>query len=133
MSRAEFSALLFLLIVIMEGIIYCYTSPSGKKYIGQTCDEINRKKRFENLNLSYSNGGKIDNARCKYGPQKFSYEILEKYCIEDKDELINILNKQEEYYIEKYDTYKNGYNSTKGGKAIITDNRSIGQKKAKRD
>ena len=31
-----------------------------------------------------------------------------------------MLDEKEEYYIEKYDSYKNGYNSTKGGKAITS-------------
>ena len=59
----------------MTGIIYKYTSPSGKIYIGQTTDEKRRIKTFFNLNKSY--GGKnIDNARHKYGPNKFIYEVL---------------------------------------------------------
>ena len=57
----------------MTGIIYKYTSPSGKVYIGQTTDEKRRIKTFFNLNKSYG-GEKIDNARKKHGPCNFKYE-----------------------------------------------------------
>ena len=33
---------------MIKGIIYKYTSPSGKVYIGQTIDEKDRKKAFFN-------------------------------------------------------------------------------------
>ena len=68
----------------MIGIIYCYTSPSGKKYIGQTLSEIRRKSRFKNLNRNYG-GEKIDNARKKYGPENFKYEVLEKQNFDNKE------------------------------------------------
>lgn len=47
---------------MIRGIIYKYTSPSGKHYIGQTINENQRRKIFNNLNLAYA-GLKIDNAR----------------------------------------------------------------------
>lgn len=62
---------------LMIGIIYKYTSPVGKIYIGQTTEERRRRKTFLNLNKTYG-GIKIDRAREKYGPEKFSYEVLEK-------------------------------------------------------
>lgn len=52
----------FLYSAQMIGIIYKYTSPSGKVYIGQTTQEKRRRKTFLNLNKSYG-GVKIDNAR----------------------------------------------------------------------
>ena len=33
---------------MIEGIIYKYTSPSGKFYIGQTIDEKSRRAQFLN-------------------------------------------------------------------------------------
>lgn len=48
----------------------------------------------------------------KYGLENFSYEVLD-YCSK-KD-----LNKKEEYYINYYDTYKNGYNATAGGDMLL--------------
>lgn len=61
----------------MIGIIYKYTSPSGKVYIGQTIDEKKRRKEFRNLNIKYA-GRKINHARKKYGPENFEYEVLER-------------------------------------------------------
>mgnify|MGYP002508894209 CR=1 FL=1 len=62
----------------MKGIIYKYTSPSGKVYIGQTTNEKKRKRVFLNENNEDYAGLKINNARKKYGPKSFKYEVLEK-------------------------------------------------------
>lgn len=39
----------------MKGIIYKYTSPSGKVYIGQTRCERTRRSRWFNINKPYDN------------------------------------------------------------------------------
>ena len=109
----------------MTGVIYCYTSPSGKKYIGQTYEELKRKARWKNMKYAYGGGLKIENARKKYGPEKFRYEILETLEARTKEELSNLLNIREIYWIDKFDTFKNGYNSTSGGKFTYSEKRSI--------
>ena len=98
----------------MKGIIYKYTSPSGKCYIGQTNQESKRKYRFSNLNQSYGSP-KIDNARRKYGPEAFTYEILFEYECNTKEELRKILGEKEILYIWEFDTVRNGYNHQPGG------------------
>lgn len=98
----------------ITGIIYKYTSPSGKVYIGQTVNERKRRKKFLNLNEDYA-GLKINNARLKYGPESFDYEVLEKKVYNSSEECIEELNKLEIYYIGKYDSFKNGYNMSIGG------------------
>lgn len=103
---------------MIHGIIYKYTSPSGKVYIGQTINERKRRNRFLNINDSYS-GIKIDRARKKYNPYNFTYEILEQYDIEDEDQIIKILNQREMYYIAKFDSVANGYNCDGGGNSRI--------------
>ena len=55
---------------MIRGIIYKYTSPSGKVYIGQTINEKDRRKHFLIQKLSYG-GIKIDTARAKYNPEKY--------------------------------------------------------------
>ena len=102
----------------MTGVIYCYTcTVNNKRYIGQTMHEAARKAHFNYLSNVYSKpNSKFDNARHKYGLESFVYEILEKYENDDKDALIKILNEREIYYINLYDTFKNGYNSTTGGR-----------------
>jgi len=98
----------------MRGIIYKYTSPSGKCYIGQTRQEKRRKYIFNNLNQSYGSA-KINNARNKYKPEGFIYEILFETELENIDELASLLGKKEISYIKEFDSVTNGYNHQEGG------------------
>ena len=105
----------------MKGIIYKWTcNKSGKSYVGQTINETRREKEFLSENEVYTvSGSKIDNARKKYGVNKnvWKKEILKRlWCKDGKEsELLDRLNYWERYYIEKYNTFNNGYNSTDGG------------------
>lgn len=117
-----------------SGIIYKYTSPSRKVYIGQTISEKTRRNTFLNIKCLYA-GGKIDKARQKYGPENFKYEILDTITDLDKKQLLKQLNKLETYYISKYDSFRNGYNSTPGGQFIYVytngDKEKISKSKSK--
>lgn len=99
---------------MLLGIIYKYTSPRGKIYIGQTTDERRRRRTFMNLNKSYG-GDKIDRARTKHGPENFSYEIIVKMEFNDAEDARDKLDELEEFYIRYYDSFKRGYNMTYGG------------------
>lgn len=79
---------------------------NGKSYIGQTI--------YDKFNKRYSGGRWWDttdnillmNSAKKYGKENFSVEILE-----ENVSSLEILNKLEEFYAEKYNTYKpHGYN-----------------------
>lgn len=98
---------------LLTGVIYKYTSPSNKIYIGQTTNEIKRRNSFRN---SENYGGvKIDNARKKYRHDNFKYEVvLRKNYLNEEDATFD-LDLLETYYIAEYDSYNNGYNSTFGG------------------
>lgn len=98
----------------MIGIIYKYTSPIGLIYIGQATRERRRRQEFQNLNMSYG-GNKIDNARHKYSPAAFTYEVLCRLEFVTKEEAQQKLDELEQFYIQKYDSYRNGYNMTLGG------------------
>lgn len=101
---------------IIRGIIYKYTSPSNKVYIGQTVNEKDRRRKFLNKeNVSYS-GPKINKAIEKYGAENFKYEVI--FAIEsyNKDEIIKILNEKEKYFIKLFDSIDNGYNLSEGGR-----------------
>lgn len=112
----------------MRGIIYKYISPSNKLYIGQTYNESLRRKTFNNVNLCYA-GGKIDNARRKYGPENFKYEIITEIEDDDIIKLVNRLNELEVYYIEKYNSIKAGYNSNCGGNSYrVYNSTEVGKK-----
>lgn len=104
------------------GIIYCYTSPNNKKYIGQTRNEIKRKSRWLNMRYKYAGGGKIEHSRKKYGPENFTYEVLERICANSEQELNTKLNLAETYWIKYFDTYKSGLNSSLGGTSTWTEN-----------
>jgi group I intron endonuclease len=95
----------------MKGVIYCYHCiPTGKKYIGQTVYEDRRKKRHRH-DCSGGVNNKFYRAVRKYGWDNFIYGIIDEYdtCV---------LNEQEIFYVDKYDTYNNGYNSTIGGEGF---------------
>lgn len=95
----------------MEGVIYCYHCISnGKKYIGQTINEKQRKRQHIN-HCKKGNTHKFYRAVKKYGWDNFIYGIIDYYDEE-------FLNEQEVFYIGKYDTYHNGYNSTLGGEGM---------------
>ena len=102
---------------MIEGIIYKYTSPSGKCYIGQTTNESLRRKSW-NSGIYHYAGTKIDRARKKYGSKNFFYEVLVRNSYSSKSIAIEDLNRLEIYYIGLYDSYRNGYNSTIGGDGV---------------
>lgn len=101
----------------MKGVIYKYTSPSGKVYIGQTLNEERRRKEFLNPQKTYG-GQKIQYARGKYKPENFDYCILFEKEYDDVSIATKELNELEISYIKEYDSVKNGYNISIGGESI---------------
>ncbi len=90
------------------GIIYVYTSPSGKKYVGQTWCEQRRKQDHK-----YANGksAAFHSAIKKYGIDSFSYEVLHQFIETQKS-----MNELESMEIKRLNTiYPFGYNLTSGG------------------
>ena len=100
------------------GDIYCITSPSGKKYIGQCVKKLSSGK-----NRGYLSRWKehITDAKTrdfcrllntsirKYGHENFTIELLKECPLE-------VLNYYEKYYISHYNTLNQfGYNLTDGG------------------
>lgn len=100
----------------MRGVVYKYTSPSGKVYIGQTCRERKRRNEFLRKGGRYTRGSFIEEARKKYGPENFKYEVLFSVEGDIKEEIVKALNRWEEYYISEYNSTdrKFGYNMAKG-------------------
>lgn len=98
------------------GIIYKYTSPSGKVYIGQTINQSMRKYRHE-WNAYNGMSGYFYNAVRKYGFDSFDYVVLFRTASKDKIKLKHLLNEMERYYIRKYKANNPafGYNLTEGG------------------
>lgn len=96
------------------GIIYMITSPSNKRYIGQTVQTLEQrwKQHVDASRRTYKDHCRVLNrAIRKYGDRHFKVEILEELeCEQD------ILDKKEIEYIEKYNTIvPNGMNIKYGG------------------
>ena len=100
--------------------IYKFTNiNSGKSYIGQTIQDPNQR-RLEHIADSRHTTRlyHFHNALRKYGIDNFTFEVIaEASSIEE-------LNSLEEYYAEKFDCYKNGYNIRKAGGNKLHSNES---------
>lgn len=84
---------------------------NDKVYIGQTTMTV-RERFITHMKPSIckrTSTRKLYNAINKYGRENFYYEILEENVPLEK------LDEKEIFYINQYDSYKNGYNSTPGG------------------
>ena len=89
-------------------IIYKYTSPSNKIYIGQTCRNLDRRAAN---GIGYIHCTHFYSAILKYGLENFKREILKENLTLDE------ANYWEEYYINYYDSSnrEKGYNIRLGG------------------
>ena len=100
------------------GEIYCVTSPSGKKYIGQCVKELIGGKKWgyisrwkEHIRDSKTRNycRLLNNAINKYQPENFLVELILECNIDQLDDY-------ERHYINLYNTLTpNGYNLTSGG------------------
>ena len=95
----------------MNGFIYKITNKlNNKVYIGQTIQKpIERfyqhcAKKCDKYILNMV----IHKAIFKYGKDNFTFEVIEEVPRQQ-------LNEREEYWIKYYNSYTDGYNSTKGG------------------
>lgn len=100
----------------MTGYIYKYENKINHKvYIGQTVDPAAR--HYSHISKSRTEKTKFYNAVRKYGWDNFDYAIIAQAEAEDIKELSSLLDSLEIQYIEQYSSYKNGYNSTIGGRS----------------
>jgi len=100
--------------------IYKFTNKSNNKvYIGQS---IHLESRYKSHLNNYNNDNlkdfktKFYRALRKYGFENFTFEILELF--ENTDNLDN----REIYWINFYNSFNNGYNSTFGGDKVTPNN-----------
>lgn len=91
--------------------IYKFTHiETNRCYIGQTIQTPNQR-RLEHI-LDSRDAGKpyhFHNALRKYGPDAFTFEVIA------EAQTLQELNALEEFYIQKYDSIKNGFNIRQGG------------------
>lgn len=92
--------------------IYCIkNSVNDKVYIGKTTHTVNQRFQQHIINAyNYNNeyNSKLYRAIIKYGKEYF-YPIVLEECDEE------IVDEREQYYIQLYDSVKNGYNICYGG------------------
>ena len=101
-----------------KGIIYVYFNRAKyekegveKYYVGQTVRTAEQRARKDGRGYGYTDPNcntKFAKSIRKWGWDAFEGRILEEVYEED-------LNELEKFYIEQFDSYKNGYNSTIGG------------------
>lgn len=94
-------------IYIIENLI------TKKKYIGQTIRPV-KQRWYEHIRQSKrtNESNTIHFDINFFGKKNFKFDIIEE-CDNTND-----LNRLEKYYIEKYDTFNNGYNKTTGGQSF---------------
>lgn len=88
---------------------------NGKCYIGQTTTTI--EHRWGQHKSDNTSPNPMYKAFRKYGIENFSIKEVAHYTRDTKEKLLNILNKKEIYYIDKYNSLvtQNGYNLSIGG------------------
>lgn len=83
---------------------------NGKVYIGKTNYTIEKRWKehcHDYKKLSFQKRP-LYRAMAKYGPENFSIEEIENVSVEQE-------NERERYWIEYFQSFKNGYNATIGG------------------
>ena len=86
---------------------------NDKIYIGQTINFADRKKyHYHSLIKKRHSSYHLQNSFNKYGIDSFYIEIIE-FCT------IEIINKREEYWIKRYQTYNRKYGYNLDAKNII--------------
>lgn len=99
----------------MIGIYIWKNRINNKTYVGQSIDIERRKKQHL---YSYKTKTSIEydkalyRAMRKYGIENFDFSVVEECDIKD-------LNEKECYWMNYFDSYKNGYNEAPGGSQII--------------
>ena len=99
----------------MTGFIYLFRNKvNGKCYVGQTCN-IYRRIREHVYEAQSGSSFKFHQAIRKHGFENFEFKVLHK-CAGEEQVILDELNEKEIYYIDKYDSFNNGYNMTEGSR-----------------
>lgn len=99
----------------MIGYIYCITNiQNNHQYVGKTLDSIEHrfKQHIKDSSKEQCKNRPLYRAINLYGIDSFTIEVLEE--VEHTN-----LAEREQYWIQKLNTYKDGYNATLGGEGTI--------------
>ena len=99
----------------MIGYIYCITNiQNGHQYVGKTLDSIEHrlKQHIKDSTKDRCKDRPLYRAINLYGIDSFTIKTLEEVDHHD-------LAEREQYWIQKLNTYKDGYNATLGGEGRI--------------
>lgn len=98
------------------GIYLFKNKINGKCYVGQAVKLQQRiKSHWKNWNNPRYQHLTFYSAIAKYGWENFEFSIVESFRDALSDRTKNILDQLEKKYIQEYNSYNNGYNSTLGG------------------
>ena len=93
-----------------EGIIYKATNVvTGEIYVGATTVSLQERINDHYNKATKNYGHKFQNAIREYGFESFIWEQIDTGINTDE------LALKEKYYIQKFDSFHNGYNSDRGG------------------
>lgn len=98
------------------GYIYKITSPNGKIYIGQTINLKERKRAYKGNSFKKQTHLWNNCQKYNWNPSETIEIIDECLCGEGKDSL----NEREIYWIDYFDSFRNGLNCTEGGKGQLS-------------
>jgi len=96
-------------------LVYRVVFPNNKSYIGQTTRDLEKRKQEHLSDLKRGCDSKFFKAIKKYGWESLEWKII---CILNTADGINydLLDETEIYWIKHFDSVKNGYNTSLGGK-----------------
>lgn len=108
----------------MTGYIYYISNTvNDKLYVGKTISSLQNRlqQHRRDSRKKHREGRPLYKAMKKYGEENFSIHLLEEV---DSD----LLDEREQYWIQKLNTYRYGYNATKGGDGKIVYDKSFEEK-----
>ena len=102
-------------------VVYKYTSPSGKVYVGQTYNETMRKYYHTYAAIKYGKTP-FQKAIRKYGIENFEYEVIVSGVPH------YMIGAFEKYWINYFKSNEIGYNCTVGGDGVVCPTKEVREK-----
>lgn len=115
---------------MFKGIIYtAFNTKTKRYYVGQTVRSL-RERINEHYNDAKNTSIRKRNKFYKNlikNPDVFEWSEVCSIYDSDKENLRIRLDELEVYFIKRYNSFKNGYNSTFGGRSLWTSSKTVNQ------